>query len=273
MCYKVPEFQSLVLTGWNIAATGTAMFRVVKKLKLLKSDLKELNRGLFSDIERNADVAYNLLVDCQLSLQQDKTNKDLMDKERYLRQSYYLMAAAKEDFLRHKANSEWAKDGDTNSAMFHQVIRQRHVHNKVLQIEDKNGILCKEPDEVLQAFVDYYEELMGTNGHTTLVLEHIIRQGPLVHDTDWDGLCRIPTEQEIRGILFSIPEDKSPGPDGYTSGFFKASWDIIKGDICEAVQNFFVNENKLLRVFTRQIASIRVHEANKTKYDRGRVFW
>ncbi|XP_074291709.1 uncharacterized protein LOC141618494 [Silene latifolia] len=95
----------VVLAGWNVGAIGTTMFRVVKKLKLLKSYLKGLNRGLFSDIERNADVAYKLLMDCQLSLHQDKTNKELMDKERELRQSYYLMATAKEDFLRQKAKS------------------------------------------------------------------------------------------------------------------------------------------------------------------------
>ncbi|XP_074296989.1 uncharacterized protein LOC141627656 [Silene latifolia] len=87
MWTKVPDFQSIVLTGWNNVINGTAMFRIVKKLKLLKSDLKGLNRGLFSDIERNADVPYKLLLDCQLSLQQDKTNKELMDKERDLRQS------------------------------------------------------------------------------------------------------------------------------------------------------------------------------------------
>ncbi|XP_074270974.1 uncharacterized protein LOC141594887 [Silene latifolia] len=50
MWTKVPDFQSIVLTGWNNVITGTAMFRTVKKLKLLKSDLKGLNRGLFSDI-------------------------------------------------------------------------------------------------------------------------------------------------------------------------------------------------------------------------------
>ncbi|XP_074296921.1 uncharacterized protein LOC141627584 [Silene latifolia] len=225
MWTKVPDFQSIVLTGWNTAFNGTAMFRIVKKLKLLKSNLKRLNRGLFSNIERNADVAYKLLVDCQLSLQKDKSNKELMDKERELRQSYYMLAAAREDFLRQKANSDWVKDGDTNSAMFHQ-----------------------DPDEVLNSFVEYYEELMGTKGNPTPVLEHIIRQGPLVYESEWEDLCRIPTEQEIRATLFSIPEDKSPGPDGYTSGFFKPSWDIAKGDICEAVKNFFENGALLKQV-------------------------
>lgn len=33
--------------------------------------------------------------------------------------------------------------------------------------------------------------------------------------------------------------DKSPGPDGYTSEFFKVSWAIMGGDFVIAVQSFF----------------------------------
>ena len=36
-----------------------------------------------------------------------------------------------------------------------------------------------------------------------------------------------------------IPGDKSPGPDGYGSHFFKDVWDIIGDDCIEAVLDFF----------------------------------
>ncbi|XP_074292957.1 uncharacterized protein LOC141619833 [Silene latifolia] len=74
---------------------------------------------------------------------------------------------------------------------------------------------------------------------TNVLLMDKERQGPKIDKNDWDQMCAIPTEEEIRKTVFSIPDDKSPGPDGYTSCFFKASWDIIKGDICLAVKDFF----------------------------------
>lgn len=46
--------------------------------------------------------------------------------------------------------------------------------------------------------------------------------------------------------MFSINENKSPGPDGYGSGFYKAAWNIVGGDICHAVQDFF-RTGKLLK--------------------------
>lgn len=40
-------------------------------------------------------------------------------------------------------------------------------------------------------------------------------------------------------MLFATGNDKSPGPDGYTSFFFRKAWDIVKGDVIKAVLFFF----------------------------------
>ncbi|XP_074265959.1 uncharacterized protein LOC141588414 [Silene latifolia] len=108
-------------------------------------------------------------------LQSDTANASLMDQERQLRESYMLMAEARDDFLKQKAKCDWEKDSDTNCDMFHHAIRKRNI----------------------------------------------VTQGELLEKHDWDSMCRIPTEEDVRNALFSIPDDKSPGPDGYTSCFFK----------------------------------------------------
>ena len=46
-------------------------------------------------------------------------------------------------------------------------------------------------------------------------------------------------ESEIREVVFRMLSDKSPGPDGFTTEFFKASWPIIAKDFTVAVQSFF----------------------------------
>ncbi|GJX07924.1 RNA-directed DNA polymerase, eukaryota, reverse transcriptase zinc-binding domain protein [Tanacetum coccineum] len=60
-----------------------------------------------------------------------------------------------------------------------------------------------------------------------------------------DLMVRDITNEEIKDAIFGIGNAKAPGPDGYTSMFFKKSWDIIGGDVCGAVKEFF-KSNMLL---------------------------
>nr|GMD99336.1 B3 domain-containing transcription repressor VAL2 [Ipomoea batatas] len=41
-------------------------------------------------------------------------------------------------------------------------------------------------------------------------------------------------------------DEKAPGPDGFTAGFFKANWDIVGSLVVEAVKEFFLT-GKLLK--------------------------
>ena len=40
---------------------------------------------------------------------------------------------------------------------------------------------------------------------------------------------------EIKSAVLSLPNDKAPGPDGYTGRFYKCCWDIIKWDLLAVV--------------------------------------
>ncbi|XP_074315184.1 uncharacterized protein LOC141651367 [Silene latifolia] len=71
----VPEFKDIVGEGWKCRVQGTMMYQVVRKLKLLKYHLKKLNKDLFSDIEKNSDIAYDLLLTAQKELQLDPHNR------------------------------------------------------------------------------------------------------------------------------------------------------------------------------------------------------
>ncbi|XP_074288930.1 uncharacterized protein LOC141614073 [Silene latifolia] len=59
-------------------------------------------------------------------------------------------------------------------------------------------------------------------------------------------MCRIVSKEETKLALFSIPIEKAPGTDGFSSGFFKDSFSVIGEDVCTGVQEFFSN-GKLLQ--------------------------
>lgn len=61
---------------------------------------------------------------------------------------------------------------------------------------------------------------------------------------------------EVKTAMFSIEETKSPGPDGYGSDFYKASWSIIRDEVTSVVLKFFENEQLLTQINSTIIALI-----------------
>ncbi|KAL0455067.1 UNVERIFIED_CONTAM: hypothetical protein Slati_0845900 [Sesamum latifolium] len=56
-----------------------------------------------------------------------------------------------------------------------------------------------------------------------------------------------------QNCVVDIPEDKSPGPDGYSSGFFKVAWPIIGNRVTQAVLDFFLTGKLLKQAITKII--------------------
>ncbi|KAK4384116.1 hypothetical protein Sango_3090300 [Sesamum angolense] len=51
------------------------------------------------------------------------------------------------------------------------------------------------------------------------------------------------TGRKLKDAFFDIAEDKAPGPDGYSSGFYKAAWPVIVREIIKAILEFFNNRS------------------------------
>ncbi|GJU23040.1 putative RNA-directed DNA polymerase, eukaryota, reverse transcriptase zinc-binding domain protein, partial [Tanacetum coccineum] len=55
------------------------------------------------------------------------------------------------------------------------------------------------------------------------------------------NMVRNVTNEEIKSVMFDIEDEKAPGPDGFTSVFFKKRWSVVGDDICNAVRDLFSN--------------------------------
>uniref|UniRef100_A0A803N4X5 RNA-directed DNA polymerase, eukaryota, reverse transcriptase zinc-binding domain protein n=1 Tax=Chenopodium quinoa TaxID=63459 RepID=A0A803N4X5_CHEQI len=63
-----------------------------------------------------------------------------------------------------------------------------------------------------------------------------------------DALCRPFTSRDVKEALWNIDDDKAPGPDGFSSKFFKASWAIVGEDITKGVLDFFSSSKMLKQI-------------------------
>ena len=81
--------------------------------------------------------------------------------------------------------------------------------------------------------------LLDTKRICTRLNPKIVHYGKLLDQSQSLALALPVTEEEIRKALYSIGVDKAPGPDGYSSLFFKQAWDTMGADFTTAILKFF----------------------------------
>ncbi|KAL9232820.1 hypothetical protein vseg_007885 [Gypsophila vaccaria] len=248
MWSMAPEFQSLVKGRWCMEVKGHVMFQVVHKLKILKSDLRKLNTGLFSNVEHSADMAVQLLHSRQIDLQARPDDLVLLRAEKEAAISSRFLLEANHRFLIQRAKAKWVQDGDENTTFFHSCIKERRQGNRVVMIRSISGGMAETSETIQNAFLEYYQQLLGSNAWVEHVHELTVQKGQCVREDQWPGLLASPTAQEIKEAIFDIEDTKSPGLDGYTSKFFKDAWGVIGHEVIHAVTTFFQNGKLLQQV-------------------------
>ncbi|XP_074307797.1 uncharacterized protein LOC141642767 [Silene latifolia] len=229
----------LVTQAWHLPVQGTAMFKLFGKLKNVRVSLFGLHKQNYSDISNRVVVAKAALLDCQAILQSCPLSPDLIHKEKQLLIDYNTLKQAEMSFLKQKAKVDNIKHGDCSSKYFFSRLQERKTQQIIGKIVDRHGTDRIGLSDVAEGFVDYYSHLLDSTTPTSHLDTSLIHQGSCVSPEDSASLIKPVSLDEIKAALFSIGSDKSPRPDGFSSGFFKDSWELISSDFCKAVLNFF----------------------------------
>lgn len=56
------------------------------------------------------------------------------------------------------------------------------------------------------------------------------------------------TSKDVKHAMFSIDGNKSAGPDGYSSDFFKKAREVVGDDVTKAVLEYLENERLLKQI-------------------------
>ncbi|GJT56749.1 protein LAZ1 [Tanacetum coccineum] len=201
-------------------------------MKLLKKPLRKLlhDHGNFHERVTKLRVELDAV---QIALDKDPYNDTLREEEAVYLTAFNEAKVDEERFLKQKANVDWLEVGDSNSAYFHKTIKGCNQRSRIEVIRTADNVELTGPC-VPNCFVEHYQEFLGTDDpcieldSTDLFMKH-------VSDMSCAHMTRPVTNEEVNKAMFDIGDDKSPGPDGYSSVFFKEGWDTIGNDVCNAV--------------------------------------
>lgn len=242
------KFLEIVDREWNMEVIGTRQFSICRKLKALKQSLRWLNNQEFSHIAERAKRARASLKEGQLLLLDNPRDGLLAGKVNSLRKEAEFLMEAERKFCAQKTKTDFLLKGDKGTKLFHSLIKRNAKKNFIAGVTRADGTHTLSRQEVHREFLKFYEDLLGTHEDTAPLQDLVMEDGPLISDQQAEELTCAFSREDIRNALFDIGNDKSPGPDGYTSYFFKKSWNIVGDDLCRAVLEFF-RTGKLLKQF------------------------
>ncbi|GJV03160.1 RNA-directed DNA polymerase, eukaryota, reverse transcriptase zinc-binding domain protein [Tanacetum coccineum] len=128
----------------------------------------------------------------QKKVDQEPHNADLKEAEAKILKEYNVAVQDEGKFLFQQATIDWLRDGDKNSKFFHAILKDRAHKSRVEVICNENRVSKEDAMHMIKPVSD----------------------------------------SEIKIAMFDIDDNKAPGPDGYTSKFYKKDWDIVGRDVC-----------------------------------------
>ncbi|KAG7547838.1 Reverse transcriptase domain [Arabidopsis suecica] len=262
-----PHFVDLIREQWySINAVGSAMFRVSKKLKALKPHIRTFSSENYSDLEKRVVEAHELVLSSQRRTLEDPSILNA-NSELEATRKWHTLVIAEERFFCQKSRVTWLHDGDSNTSYFHRMADMRHSMNKIQFLFDDDGNKIDTKQGIEQHCADYFENLLGGDVSPQL-LEQSDMELLLPYRCSLDEIRELGmvfTDNEIEAAFSSLPRNKTSGPDGYSSEFFKGMWVIVGPEVLEAVKEFF-SSGQLLKQWnaTTLVLIPKVVNASKT---------
>ncbi|XP_024009246.1 uncharacterized protein LOC112084357 [Eutrema salsugineum] len=245
------DFQEMVTNFWSNTPTlfnsTSALFQFSKKLKNLKPILKEMRKSSVGDLTKKTKEAYSALCEKQQTV-----------------------AKLEENFLKQRSKLHWLNTGDGNNKVFHLAAQTREIRNSIRDIHFPNGVIAKSSTDIKAEAESFFRQFLQAvltefEGASEDRLAELLQFQ--VSDTDCSLLTRAVTDDEVRDVLFKMPANKSPGPDGFTSELFKAAWPVVGKDFTVAVQSFFTKSFLPKGINTMILAPIpKKEDAKEMKY-------
>lgn len=219
----------------------SALYRFSKKLKDLKPLLRDLRKEQIGDVTKKTKEAWNFLCDCQIGTL-NNPSQALMEVESKAYDRWNFLSQLVEKILSQKAKIHWLDVGDGNNKQFYQAAKVREVVNSIREIKRPDDTVANTQDELKVEAVDHFNKFLNFKPENFVGISEEELQdllGFVCKEEDQAMLMQQVSEGEIKKVLFAMAKDKSPGPDGYTSEFYKSAWPIIGKDFVVAVQSFF----------------------------------
>lgn len=250
-----PTYLDTVKAKWEEETRGTKQYQLFTKLRNLKPEFKNLNAQHYSHISERYKRANDQLVEVQQLLHDNPQDESLKQQIGDLRKEATRRGDAEKAFYQQKTKLKFNLQSDRCSKFYHSLVKGKQGHNFIAGLTLEDGTTTTSTEQVVEEFLKFYKDLLGKKHDRLSIRQEVIEQGPRVTLEQASNLTAPIGDIEIHEAIFGVGEDKSPGPDGYTSAFLKKTWSVVGPLVNDAIREFF-KKGALLKQLNNAIVAL-----------------
>ncbi|KAL9672447.1 hypothetical protein QQ045_028697 [Rhodiola kirilowii] len=234
---ELAEYEEAVKKDWNSSSRCRNLFMVQAKLKRMKGMMKQAFTKVTKGMDSRVNEAREALFRVQEKSESLPNNAGLIEDVKGRALEFRKLKYNQLLFYKQRAKIRWAKEGDANTRFFHSYVKNRGERNKIKMVKTREGVISTDPNVIKEEFAGHFKRTLTLQQSTSSRAEDIVLSGPLVGAEHCRRLVREITDVEIWQVVCNIGSDKAPGPDGFSSGFFKKNWSLIGSEMCSSIRH------------------------------------
>jgi hypothetical protein len=141
-------------------------------------------------------------------------------------------------YWKQRGKIKWVNLGDANTRFFHTKATINYRHNYIAMLKENESKIT-DHDGKADILWKAFKERMGTTENLSMKFNLHEIFGDSLDRQLLDNLESSFFDKEIEDTIKQLPNEKSPGPDGFNNEFIKACWPIIGSDIKGLIQDFY----------------------------------
>lgn len=148
--------------------------------------------------------------------------------------------------LQAEIHNQLAKRRRPKYGLLYRVVQDRLNFNAIISFILPSGVVISDPLQMTTHALCYFQSILGPL---------LLPLSPLHSPPSWfqslltfqcssaeaQLMVSIPSPEEISKVLLRLNPNKAPGPDGFTSGFYKAAWEIVGSEVLISISQFFTS--------------------------------
>ena len=214
------EFKENFSAWWQeCSIEGWEGHKFMRKVKFVKSKLKDWNKVAFGDSRERKNSIISDLGRIDLFEQEGNLNHDLLSERTLKRKELEELWLKEEDYWRQKSRIKWIKEGDCNSKFFHRAANGRRNKKFIKSLVSEEGVTLSNIEIISGEIVNFFRKLYSKSAGASWRVEGL----------DWVPISRESTswldkpffEEEVRFAVFQLNKKKAPSPNGFTIAVYQ----------------------------------------------------